>query len=153
MKNEKLNSWTIPEITVTMKSGPEQRNKVQIGTVASAEKEIRPYFEPEMQYRENAWAFYLNTQNEMIGAQRIATGGIDCTIMDQRIIFSTALKILASAVIIAHNHPSGVLRPSSIDIAMTEKLQTAGRIMKIELVDHLILTAEGYFSFKEAEII
>jgi DNA repair protein RadC len=82
-----------------------------------------------------------------LGWHKISEGGIDGTVIDPRLIFSVALKGLACSIIIAHNHPSGNLQPSKQDIAITERIKQAGKLLGIQLQDHLILSNEGSFSF------
>lgn len=79
----------------------------------------------------------LNRGNYCLAFSHIATGGVSCVIADPKIIFATALKVNASSIVVAHNHPSGDLKPSNADLKMTQKLVEAGRLLDIEVVDHL----------------
>ena len=79
----------------------------------------------------------------------ISSGGITGTLVDVRIVFKKALEKGATAVILCHNHPSGALKPSNSDIQLTEKLRDAGKILDIRVLDHLIVTESGYFSFAD----
>jgi len=76
-------------------------------------------------------------------------GGINGTVADVRLLFATAVQSLATSVIIAHNHPSGTLEPSNADIQLTDKIKEAGKLMDISLLDHLIITDYGYYSFAD----
>lgn len=91
----------------------------------------------------------LNRSNEVLGIYPQSKGGISTTIVDVRLVFSVALKCLASTLILAHNHPSGSLLPSHADIQLTRKLTQAGKLLEIPVVDHLIVTREGYYSFAD----
>lgn len=71
------------------------------------------------------------------------------TIADPKVIFSAALKSAASSIILVHNHPSGNLRPSQADIDLTQKLRAGGKLLDIEVIEHIILSSEGYFSFSD----
>jgi len=80
-------------------------------------------------------------------------GGINGTVADTKIILSTALKCLCSAIILVHNHPSGSLKPSSNDIKLTKQLVKAASTVEISVLDHLIITFENYFSFADEGLI
>jgi len=92
---------------------------------------------------------YLNKQNQTIAWAEISRGGMDGTMADTRIIFAHAILAGATAMILFHNHPSGGLKPSDADIAVTKKLKAAGNILDILVLDHLIVTAESYYSFAD----
>lgn len=92
---------------------------------------------------------YLNARYELIRQIEIFKGTIDTSLIHPREIFAYALELRASAIIIAHNHPSGNKQPSNHDLKTTEKLVSAGRILDIPIVDHLILTSQEYYSFRE----
>jgi DNA repair protein RadC len=98
---------------------------------------------------EELWALFLNKANKIKAKVNITKGGIGETITDSRIIFKKALEINATAIILCHNHPSGNLTPSQQDIDFTENIIEAGNIMNIKILDHLIITNKGYFSFTE----
>ena len=96
---------------------------------------------------EEFWVLYLNHANNIIDHTRISQGGIAGTITDLRIIFKTALDKMATNIIVCHNHPSGNLIPSEADIKLTNKLFEAGKIIDIQLLDHLIIANNKYYSF------
>jgi DNA repair protein RadC len=91
----------------------------------------------------------LNRGNKIIGVYRMSTGGISGTVADPRLIFAAAIKAKAQKIITSHNHPSGNLRPSREDINLTDKIQKAGILFGIKVMDHLIVTGDGYYSFKD----
>lgn len=91
----------------------------------------------------------LNRANKVIGLVSISLGGFAGTIADPKVIFSAALKAGASSLILAHNHPSGNIKPSSADISLTQKITAAGGFLDIAVLDHIIITAEGYMSFAD----
>ncbi len=96
----------------------------------------------------------LNNANKVKGIFTLSTGGITGTLVDIRIVFAVVLKSLTTAVILAHNHPSGTLRPSNADQKITEKIQTACRYFDIKLLDHMILTPGGeYYSFADEGVL
>ena len=88
----------------------------------------------------------------MIGSYELSKGGITATIADIRIILSVALKTLATGLILAHNHPSGNLKPSEADVNLTNKIKEAAKLMDIQVLDHLILADGGYYSFSDEGI-
>ncbi len=91
----------------------------------------------------------LNRANKVIGLVDISLGGFSGTIADPKVIFVAALKAGASSLIMAHNHPSGNLKPSKADISLTQKITAAGTLLDITVWDHIIITAEGYMSFAD----
>ena len=91
----------------------------------------------------------LNTSNRALGIYSMSNGGITGTIADPRMIFAAALKTNASSLVLAHNHPSGNLNPSSADKKLTDKLTKGGKLLDILVLDHLIITNEGFYSFKQ----
>jgi len=102
-----------------------------------------------MEMQEQAIVLYLNRANNVIGYYRHSLGGVTSTIMDIKLILSTALKSLSSSIILAHNHPSGELKPSNEDIGITNKIKKAAEAVDIKLLDHLIITKDGYYSFSD----
>ena len=98
---------------------------------------------------EEFWVVYLNHRNKIIGRERISLGGLTATIVDVRILFKSALERLATSIILVHNHPSGTLRPSRADQQLTAKIKEAGVFLDIQLLDHLIVSDAGYYSFAD----
>ncbi|MBY0482605.1 MAG: JAB domain-containing protein, partial [Chitinophagaceae bacterium] len=90
---------------------------------------------------------YLNRGNKVLAIIEISSGGISGTVADPRLIFAAALKLNASSLILCHNHPSGNLSPSEADKILTEKISRAGKLLDVQVIDHIILSSEGYFSF------
>ncbi len=95
----------------------------------------------------------LNRAHKVQGIFEVSTGGVSGTVADPKIIFAAAIKANSSGIIVAHNHPSGNLRASQADIDLTRKLKDGGRILEIQLLDHIIVTTEGYFSFADEGLI
>jgi DNA repair protein RadC len=96
----------------------------------------------------------LTRSNKVLGIASISKGGISGTVTDVRIVLQFAIKANASGIIICHNHPSGNLNPSESDIAITRKVKESSILMDIQLLDHLIITAEGtYYSLADNGII
>ena len=104
-------------------------------------------------YIEQAKMILLNRNNKVLGIVNLSKGGSASTVMDTRVVFAIALKSTATSIILAHNHPSGNLRPSSDDIRITNKLKEAASLLDIELHDHLIVSENNYLSMAEEAYI
>lgn len=109
------------------------------------------YFEPRMADlpHEEFWVAYLNRSQRVIDVRRISEGGVAGTVADPKIIFKNAIELLASFVVLSHNHPSGTLKPSNHDIYLTRKIVQAGKVLDIAVTDHIIIGDKGYFSFAD----
>lgn len=102
---------------------------------------------------EEFWAIFLNNSNKVIYTSQLTQGGISQSIVDVRVLFKTALDHFSTGVIIAHNHPSGSLKPSKEDMNITQKVKEGGKILSIQLLDHIIITQNSYFSFTDAGLL
>ncbi|GET30694.1 DNA repair protein RadC [Prolixibacter sp. SD074] len=102
---------------------------------------------------EEFWVLHLNRHNKIIHYERISQGGLTGTVIDVRVILKKALEKLATSIIIAHNHPSGNLQASDSDRKITTQLRDAAKLMEIPLLDHLIITQTGYYSFADDGIL
>ena len=96
---------------------------------------------------------YLNRQSSVIKDECISKGGVGSTTVDPKVIFKKALQYLASGVILVHNHPSGSLKPSPLDLVLTNKIKEGGQLLDIKVLDHLIIANDGYYSFKDEEML
>ncbi len=96
---------------------------------------------------------FMNRANKIIQTERISSGGITGTVADARIIFNFAVRYNAVSIILCHNHPSGNLKPSDQDIDMTKKTVDAGKMLDIKVLDHIIITEKGYYSFADEGLI
>lgn len=92
---------------------------------------------------------YMSRSNRVLGWQQVSLGGITGTVADPRIIFQAAILTNAAGIILSHNHPSGNTKPSEADIQLTQKMTQAGKVLDISVLDHLIMTDEGYYSFAD----
>ena len=101
---------------------------------------------------EEFWVLYLNNSNKVIYKSQLSKGGITGTVVDVRMIFKIALEQNAVSIILTHNHPSGKLQASDADAAITKKLKVAGEQLEIKVLDHIIITETGYFSFQDEGI-
>lgn len=102
---------------------------------------------------EEFWILLLNRANRVIKKHQISQGGVSGTVADPKIIFKVALGELASGIILAHNHPSGNLTASQADIELTKKLKEAGKLLEIQVLDHVIIAGQKYYSFADEGIL
>lgn len=111
---------------------------------------IREAFDSDtLEYKEYFKLILLNRGNKVLGITTISEGGMDSTVVDVRLVLQTALLAHSSSIIVAHNHPTGGLTPSSYDDAITEKIKQAAKLIDITLYDHLIVTRENYYSYAD----
>ena len=126
-------------------TSPEERRT--IGNSREAYESFLPLIDDPT--KEHFMVAYLNQGNKIIKMERISTGSITATLADPEVIFKKALLKEATAIMICHNHPSGVAKPSADDKQLTKKIVAAGKILDIQVVDHLIIGENLYFSFAE----
>jgi DNA repair protein RadC len=138
----------VAEIQLTYR--PTCRLGPVISSSHEAYEELLKWFPEEtISLQERFVALYLNRANRVLGAYLASSGGITGTIADPRLIMTVALKSAAVSIILSHNHPSGNLKASAADIQLTKKIQEAGQLLDIQVVDHLILSYDGYYSFAD----
>tara|TARA_B110000196_G_C21064936_1_gene624348 strand:- start:211 stop:897 length:687 start_codon:yes stop_codon:yes gene_type:complete len=102
---------------------------------------------------EQFWVLYLNNANKVLDKFRISQGGMTATIVDVRVLLKKALELNSTGIIVCHNHPSGTLRASEADCKLTEKVKVSAKLMDIQLLDHIIVTDQSYFSFADEGMI
>lgn len=101
---------------------------------------------------EEFWILFLNNSNKVIYKSQISKGGITGTVVDVRVVFKMALEQNATSIILTHNHPSGKLEASDADKSITKQLKLAGQQLSIPVLDHIIITENGYLSFQDENI-
>jgi DNA repair protein RadC len=139
----------VPEVKVSV---VRKSNKIDkpIGSAVDAVAKFRQYIDKnKIQTQEFFAVMYAKTNYEVIGIYNHTAGGVNATIADVRLILAGALNLMASAIVLCHNHPSGNLRPSDADIKITKSIKEAAKIHDIAVVDHIILTKNGFYSFAE----
>lgn len=114
---------------------------------------IRQFYGDDIEVFESFFILMFNTGLKTIGYAKISQGGVSMTVVDLKILAKYAIDSLASSVIIAHNHPSGTLIPSDEDRILTGKIKDGLKLFNIDVLDHIILTKESYFSFAEEGLI
>ncbi|KAA1244543.1 RadC family protein [Aquimarina sp. RZ0] len=141
----------VPEIKLTY-----TRGRRLLGSAGSPDQIVdfvrKQFKKGTIETRENFYVIYLNHKNTILGYHLHSTGGLSGTVIDARIIFAIALKSLATQIILSHNHPGGGLKPSKQDIEQTTKIANNGKLHNIKVLDHLIITKDGYFSFAEENL-
>jgi DNA repair protein RadC len=103
--------------------------------------------------REHFVAFYLNSRNMVLRREVISIGSLNASIVHPREVFVPAIAVCAASLVLAHNHPSGDPTPSEEDLAITRRLMEAGRLIGIELLDHVVVCRDSYASFKERRLL
>jgi DNA repair protein RadC len=131
---------------------PKCQPKKKIADSKCAESVLRPLFS-RINYREQFIAYFTNRQNNTIGYCIVSEGGHNGTLVDIKLLMQHALLCHASGMVVAHNHPSGALRASSQDIALTGTLKKACDLFNISLLDHLIITKDSYMSMADQRLL
>ncbi len=146
---------TIPEIVINVKyKGVIKSELHTISKSTDAAKIFRLLFnDGTISFNEEFIMICMNNAGKLLGYYKVSHGGINCTIVDVRIIATIALQCCATQIMVAHNHPSGSLKPSEDDKRITNKLKEGLATLDIKLIDHLIITDESYFSLGDEGLI
>ena len=139
----------IAEISINYKPLRKLSEVKQVIKSKDAADFFRSIWSDRIHFLEEFYMLMLNRNKRILGYLLISVGGTTGTVVDTKIVFQGALKANANSIIVCHNHPSGNLSPSEQDIKLTRNLKEAGKIMDIQVLDHVILSAEGYFSFSD----
>ncbi len=131
--------------------GEEGAQISKIGSSKDAFEILQPIM-GELEHEE-FWILYLNNSNKVLHRAQLSKGGITGTLVDVRIVMKQSLELGAVAILLAHNHPSGTLKPSQADKNITQKIKTASESLDIKVLDHLIITQKDYFSFADNQIL
>lgn len=141
----------VSEYTIAYKSLSTEKHKITCAE--DAHKIIQPYFEEFEGVKEVFYAMYLNNQSNVIGIYKCAEGSISNCLVDIRLIVKPAIELLASTVILFHNHPSGNREVSAADKKITEQVKEGLKLFSIQVVDHIILTNPGFVSFANSGLL
>ena len=144
---------TIANLELKAKKTPSNFEKVKIISSNDAFKVIKQFYFDDIDIFESFFILCLNRNNQTIAYAKISQGGVAGTVVDIKLIAKYAIDCLASAVILAHNHPSGNLKPSNEDLAITKRIKEGLKILDISVLDHIILTSDGYLSFGDEGIL
>ncbi|MBX2968223.1 MAG: JAB domain-containing protein [Cyclobacteriaceae bacterium] len=146
--------YQVAEIQLLYKSKVKPSERPKISTSRDVHDIFRATWDDtKLELVEQFKVMLTNRANKVLGIFQVSTGGISGTVADPRLIFAAAIKGLASGIILAHNHPSGNLQPSQADIDLTRRMKEAGKLLEIQLLDHIILSSEGYYSFADEGIL
>ena len=149
MSNEKKTLVSEIRISYAPKVRPSERPTIR--TSKDTYELLIEHWDKELIYFREEFKFLaLNRGGRVIGIYPLSIGGLTETLVDLRLIFSIALGVLATSIILAHNHPGGGLTPSQEDQDLTKRIKAAGEIIRIKVLDHLIVTPESYFSFVDS---
>ncbi|WP_326981660.1 JAB domain-containing protein [Chryseobacterium sp. MYb264] len=143
---------TVSEIQVTYQ--PNKMSQTKLTTSSHVVEVIRTFWDNGIiEMQEEVKILFVNSSNTVIGFYSLSKGGITNSLVDIRLILSVALKCLATGLILVHNHPGGNLNPSSADLAIIKKLNTACKLLDIALLDSIIITKESYTSFNDEGLL
>ena len=153
-KNIVMNKNTISEIKVSYSHSVQKNDRVTISNSQDAHEVLRKVWDHDLiELQEEFKVLLLNRANQVLGIYDVSKGGTNGTVVDVRLILAVALKCNASAIILAHNHPSGSLASSGADKAVTKKIVGGGKLVDIVVLDHLIITQNAYFSLADERMI
>lgn len=146
--------FKVAEVSISYTPNYKASERPQISTSQEAYEVLISHWSPsKIEFVEEFKIILLNRRNRVLGVAKISTGGVSATLADPKVIFAIALKSVASGVILCHNHPSGELKPGKADIDLTKRLTQCGNFLEIEILDHLILSKEGFYSFADEGLI
>ena len=152
MKLSELNMVSEVELVYKNKVKASARPQIKAGK-DSYHLLLRTWDVNKIEFVEQFKVILMNKAHRVLGIYELSTGGVTGTVADPKLIFMAALKANACCIILSHNHPSGNLKPSRADEDLTEKIKNAGRLLDINIIDHIIITNEGYFSFGDEGIL
>jgi DNA repair protein RadC len=127
--------------------------KVKVTTVEEVSEYARQFYGSDMTIYESFWVLFLNRSNVIESAVKISQGGVSGTVVDVKLICRYAIEGLSSSVILIHNHPGGDFKPSLADKKLTDRIKKALSVFDIGVLDHIILTEAGCFSFNEDNLL
>ena len=144
----------VTEVELTYKNKVRLSERTRIYSSQDAFRILREHWDDDkIELMEEFKILLLDRRNNVLGISSLAKGGITGCMVDLRLAFATALKARATGMIISHNHPSGALEISSSDKALTKKFVQAGNVIDIPILDHIVVTDEGYASFADQGVL
>src|SRR6266850_4061815 len=146
--------YQVAEIQLTYRSGvkPSLRPKIN-GSKDAYDVLLENWDGSKIEFVEQFKVMLLNRANKVMGIFEVSTGCSTGTVADPKLIFAAAIKANACGIILAHNHPSGNLQPSQTDIDLTKRMKEGGRLLEIQVLDHIIITREGCYSFANEGLV
>ena len=144
----------VAEIELSYKTKVKASSRPQVTSARSAyDILLKAWDENKIEFVEEFKVLLLNRANKVLGIYQVSSGGVTGTVADPKLIFVAALKANACSMILSHNHPSGSLSPSRQDEELTRKICEAGKFLDIKVLDHLIITADSFYSFADEGIL
>lgn len=144
----------LAEIRAVYKSRTKISGRKKTGGPSDVVEYLREIWNPAtLELVEECILLCLNSSLQVLGWVKVSSGGFAASHVDPRLVFSVALQAASSAVVLAHNHPSGSLTPSEEDLKLTLRLSQAGAVLGVHLLDHLIITKDEHFSFSDHGLI
>lgn len=155
MEPVKSPAWnTVSEIELIYRSKVKPSERPRLLESKAVHELLISHWEPNrIELVEEAKAILMNRSHRVLALFDLSSGGISGTVVDPRLLLIAALKLNANTIILAHNHPSGSLQPSEQDKILTQKVKQAGLLLDMQLVDHIIVTKEGYYSFADEGVL
>jgi len=142
--------YQVAEIQLTYKSNVKPSLRPKITSSRDTFNILKENWDAtKIEFVEQFKVMFTNRAQKVLGIFEVSTGGVCGTVADPKVIFAAAIKACACGIILAHNHPSGNLTPSQADINLTRKVKEGGKFLEIQLLDHIIITTEGYYSFAD----
>ena len=151
MKVQDINLFqsNLCEIDIIYKNKVRASDRPKVSCSGDAQSYLLSVWSAHMDRIEEFMLLCLNRANRVLGWAKISQGGLSGTVADPKVIFQIALKANASSIILAHNHPSGNMKPSDADIKLTRKIKHAGELLDLPVLDHLILSEDKHYSFAD----
>ena len=141
---------TVAEVELIYKSKVKPSERPQVKTSKDCyQLLLQTWDENKLEFVEQFKVILMNRAQRVLGIYEMSTGGVSGTVADPKLVFIAALKANACNIILSHNHPSGNLKPSRADEDLTRKIKEAGTFLDIKVIDHIIVTSEGYYSFSD----
>lgn len=147
--------WTrVAEVELIYKAKVKPSERPKISCVKDSVELLKELWnENTIEMQEEFKVMLLNRANKVIGVYAASSGGLTGTVADPRLILAVAIKSLSVSIILSHNHPSGNLKPSRADEELTQKIKVAASYHDIKVIDHIIITSEGYYSFADEGLL
>jgi DNA repair protein RadC len=147
-------SETLCEVQVSYKNNVKAADRKKITSSKDAYSILQAIYNPDkVEHVEEMFLLFLNRGNHVLGWAKISSGGTSGTVVDVKLVYQLALGANASALVFSHNHPSGSVKPSDADVKLTKKMQQAGLLLDILVVDHIIYAPDAYYSFSDEGMI
>jgi len=154
IENKHLSFLQIAEIKVSYRPHFKAMERPQITSSNTVFDILISHWDMDtIELREDFKVILLNRANRVLGIFNASSGGVSGTVVDPKLVFSTALKACASSMILSHNHPSGNLTPSEQDRQLTKKMQEGAKLLDLMVLDHVIVSTNDYYSFADEGLI